>query len=1064
MVPRTVHAKMAVFLCLAASLWVAQSANAPVRLAAVVTDPFRVLKASTESEEHRLAAIKALKEKGLVARGVLPLVDILIHKSESRPLRLAALSALAQAPTQELVVVPAFMVVIKDKREALEVRVAAMEAYFAVAAHSTAFIQDFLNLLQDPNSPPALRRAGAQALASIANQAVAHLRDATDSAWTMPRAASVLDHILKGGAAADRDPDPEIGQAFRAIRSQRDALVTTDSALAPPANPPWRKVLLPLLLPLDALLIWLILLWRAPFWLWRINQALRLLPEIEIAAWPACPIGLRGYLLVSLFEHHPRVLDAWLEPHWSQVARRLDNIKKVTDRSFHRPLPILLNETRIPEPRAGDFRPLFHLEQNRLLIWGEGGSGKTSWAGQLAQWAMSESRENRLTDHRMLPVIFECALHPDAEDGPDRLLQAILQQARTLFADAEEIPEVLIRHLLRHRRVLVIMDHAVALTKPLRELIERGSVAGLPIAALIVTAQTEQFRNELSVPVLTLLPIESDSLGAFVGAYLKHLGKRELFSDRELLEACVGLAEAAGNRNLTVLLARLYADQMIAAKERLRTRPLPGNLPDLFVVRLETVNQSVSAERGLDSETVLDLAQAIAGECLRERGRPDPISLASLASALPAVPNLLEKIAYCTHELGLLQTVELTGPTFRFTFDPVAEYLGALHLVKRLSSDESAWRECLAEMNRKPGSPSAIRSFLQALHDCVRVKGQAAGVPRWIDSELARLIGFDPSALEDQRLQVRIQRLIGQLSLPNVEDRRRAVAALGAIGPAAHAALPALISGMRNEQEHPAVRRCLVQALAEIGPEMDDAVPVLIEALRDSNHRLRVNVTNALVRIGDRAIVALASLLRSQQGHEAFRLVLVATLAAFQAQGTSAIPALLETLSDPAEPERLRAAAAEALGKMGPGAEPAVTELVELMHGSTTLCRSAAKALMEIAPDSKPLVAGLLEALGRERAHNPEELLATFRLSILAVTGNGADALRPGTSTPFQPIFDRALAKLRSGSPSSAQGNGNGSLFHPPSSTQTEPGAIPLDRQDNGESPSAFPKPESVKT
>jgi hypothetical protein len=40
-----------------------------------------------------------------------------------------------------------------------------------------------------------------------------------------------------------------------------------------------------------------------------------------------------------------------------------------------------------------------------LLIWGEGGSGKTSLACQLGRWALAEERSERLCEHVMLPVL-----------------------------------------------------------------------------------------------------------------------------------------------------------------------------------------------------------------------------------------------------------------------------------------------------------------------------------------------------------------------------------------------------------------------------------------------------------------------------------------------------------------------------------------------------------------------------------------------------------------------------------------------------------------------------------
>ncbi|MEP0835726.1 hypothetical protein NDI48_31650 [Microcoleus sp. AS-A8] len=48
-------------------------------------------------------------------------------------------------------------------------------------------------------------------------------------------------------------------------------------------------------------------------------------------------------------------------------------------------------------------------------------------------------------------------------------------------------------------------------------------------------------------------------------AYLR--GKRDRFTDTEFFDACSRLSTMVGTRNITVLLAKLYAEQLIAAKE-----------------------------------------------------------------------------------------------------------------------------------------------------------------------------------------------------------------------------------------------------------------------------------------------------------------------------------------------------------------------------------------------------------------------------------------------------------------------------------------------------------------
>ena len=69
-------------------------------------------------------------------------------------------------------------------------------------------------------------------------------------------------------------------------------------------------------------------------------------------------------------------------------------------------------------------------------------------------------------------------------------------------------------------------------------------------------------------------------------AYLTQQGKRELFDDPEYFEVCRKLSLMVGEKDITVLLAKLYADQLVAAKEDLEAKDLPDNIPDLMLCYL----------------------------------------------------------------------------------------------------------------------------------------------------------------------------------------------------------------------------------------------------------------------------------------------------------------------------------------------------------------------------------------------------------------------------------------------------------------------------------------------
>jgi HEAT repeat protein len=83
---------------------------------------------------------------------------------------------------------------------------------------------------------------------------------------------------------------------------------------------------------------------------------------------------------------------------------------------------------------------------------------------------------------------------------------------------------------------------------------------------------------------------------------------------------------------------------------------------------------------------------------------------------------------------------------------------------------------------------------------------------------------------------------------PDPKTRRKAVIALGHVGAADPAAIPAVIEALKDPE--PSVRAEAVLALLNLGPDAKDAVPALTEAQNDSDAKVRAYAAKALERIG----------------------------------------------------------------------------------------------------------------------------------------------------------------------------------------------------------------------
>jgi HEAT repeat protein len=610
-------------------------------------------------------------------------------------------------------------------------------------------------LQNDTSNDKSISKNAAESISNIAGSLQSKLeknKGKQDYQDSLDKSIRVLENILKEGYFQPLE-DNQIGQPAikQDIEKHLNLLKTLKTEknwmeLIWPENNPYKRVGIVIvgILVLSNIAVGLIF-WIRPIWLlWFDDRYWKALSEskIELKFDPIIGLGIQFILMflgftIPVVRYRPRVLDAWVAKHIKSVRREFEKKDTVKERKVYIPIPVILNDETISELTAKDLRSQFN---KHLLIWGEGGSGKTSLAFQIAKWAMSDDENEWICkDHQMLPVLIEEEIEVEAARGKDPFIAMIQGQLNDeLGSDTEPISEELLEDLLRKQRILVIVDHLSEMSEQTRESIH-PEMSDCPVNALVVTSRIKEKLGGVNRTTITPLLVEGNRLSSFMEAYLIKLDNaRSLFTDSQFFEACLNLSNIVRQSKITVLLAKLYADQLIAAKRKLigdiRPEDVPDNIPDLMLRYLNLLNENVpEAQNKLKNLTVHHDVQVLAWECLKTNYQP---KTAKREEAITAIGNNEGEIHldYLEKRLHLIQTISPAEDKIRFTLDPLVEYLAALYLLSLYRNDENQWSELLNQIDNIP----IPKGFLIVLRDCCFAKGEEYNIPKFVLERLLK--------------------------------------------------------------------------------------------------------------------------------------------------------------------------------------------------------------------------------------------------------------------------------------------------------------------------------------
>ena len=969
----------------------------------------RTLSARNESEEDRLQAIQSLqRSEGAVEDATSPLLGILVDRSELHIIRAAAAEALcAISPGEQTV--HAFIFVAKNSGEGFEVRSAALDALAAIARLSVAFRNDISALVADGTEESRLREKAAQTLVSIAVALASTSEDDGRTVNEVDRFHVAVSDIERVLTQHRPELSSSLQPAFQALNRARAARSTSGSAWSNLHANPWFWPVWILLPPFACLPVWIFLLNYCPIWIWRINALLQKLPESKRVSRLNIPFGLRGYLLISVFQYHTRVLDSWLEERWPTIVEAFESMESVADRNIHVPIPVVVNGRTVRVPDAADFREEFLKPVTSLMIVAEEGMGKTSLAFKIARWVMADSVQDRVASHRIVPISIENDFNNVRFPNLDSLILRIQQTLQSVSGPMEISGTDLVTHLLRTRRILVIFDNVTDASQGIMSLMRRDSQVREILRAFIITSPLRELKFEDSGCVVEPLPVGIQDLARCYQNLFERQNASEVFRDSEILEACLEFHLAAGWSEIPVWIFRLWGDWMLSAKHHSTRQDRPGSVPDLVILHVEDMNRGIPADERLEIASVVRAFRTVSWQCLKEYWRPVATDKSAIINAIGGEARAGQLLAY----LKKMRFVSFEGTSperLRVESGPLAEYLAALHLCETFRSDSEAWTAALESISQQAATKAGCRGFIKALYTTCLAKAEELGIPDVVEAEIGCLAGKFPAEWVSATSDRHVRKMIRQLSLPNPEDRRAAALGLIGMGLAAKGAIPALVSRLSRIDESMDVRSTIVRVLGDIGPQSDSVITSLVKVLKDPFSSLGPAATRSLVRIGSKALAGLIEVAKEPRRSESFRIAALKTIGAFDRFDPQAVESLRTILKDRTAPETVRAGVAEAFANAGEPALTTVPDFIDLMLESRTLRLSAANAIIAMSPGTRPSVISLFEALNNRGSRSSEATLALLHNSLLLSKKSSSAPIEPQLSASIKKAFEHALS------------------------------------------------------
>lgn len=353
--------------------------------------------------------------------------------------------------------------------------------------------------------------------------------------------------------------------------------------------------------------------------------------------------------------------------------------------------------------------------KTRLVIWTEGGLGKSSLAAQIALWAMSPDPEERLVpDRPILPVVLDKTVG-------DQLLEEIVGKLEGLVG-VDELADDFVKILLRTKSIMLIIEDFSEWPAERRELIRPDATAFAANLLVVTSRSDEDLASAQNRTTIRPLPIDAGSLKGFLAHCLEATGQGGLLQGTKVRKAVDKFIEVLRDRNVPPQIVRVFAKQL-AANRIGDDGELLISFTGLTEQYLKHVNEKCREDEEPDDSLVYQDCKSIAWRCLRDSLELSKVPLTDVLAEMSSVESPFsaeDRFRYLERELKLVERCDLDNNVM-LRNAVVAEFLAALFLIKSREQSDEAWS--VFQKQARDDRPEAA-PFIRAVVRCCREAGE----------------------------------------------------------------------------------------------------------------------------------------------------------------------------------------------------------------------------------------------------------------------------------------------------------------------------------------------------